>query len=97
MRLIPLNDKVLVKRDTSDDKTKGGLFIPEIAKKKMNRGKVIATGKGKTLPNGRVVEPSVKEGDEIIFGEWNGVEIDFADDKYLFLKDEEIFCVLEKE
>ena len=75
MKVRPLQDRILVERVESAGKTKGGLFIPDSAKEKPAEGIVLAVGTGKTLDNGEIATPQVKEGDRVLFGKYSGTEI----------------------
>ena len=97
MRIIPSLDLIIVKRDKEEEVTKGGIIIPQNAQKKSTVGIVVAVGKGKVLPNGRRVEPEVKVGDKVLFGEWTGQEVMFEDELCLGIKEENIYGVLEEE
>ena len=97
MNFRPLQNNVLVLRDEADKTTKGGLFIPGNAREKQTTGEVIATGPGKVLDNGRLVEPSVKTGDTVIFGQYAGQEIELEKKKYLIISEDELQGVVEEE
>ncbi|HMS94403.1 MAG TPA: co-chaperone GroES, partial [Tabrizicola sp.] len=75
MAFKPLHDRVLVKRIASDEKTKGGLIIPDTAKEKPAEGEIIAVGEGARKDSGELIAPSVKAGDRILFGKWSGTEV----------------------
>ena len=94
MKFQPLQDRVLVKRTESEEKTKGGIIIPDNAKEKPQEAVVISVGSGKTLDNGNIVKPSVKEGDLILFGKYSGTEIKLDDIEHLILKEEDILGIL---
>lgn len=91
----PLNDRILVKRLEADQKTAGGILIPDNAKEKPAEGCVIAVGNGKLLENGTRQTLSVKEGDTVLFGKWSGNEVKIDGKDYLLVKEDEIFAVLE--
>lgn len=91
----PLNDRILVKRLEADQKTAGGILIPDNAKEKPAEGRVIAVGNGKLLENGNRLPLSVKEGDKVLFGKWSGSEVKLDGTDYLLVKEDEIFAVLE--
>jgi chaperonin GroES len=93
--LRPLGDNVIVKRTTVEEKTPGGIFIPEAARETANRGEVVAVGRGRLLDNGRLIEPSVKPGDIVLFGKYTGSDIEVGGDKLLVVKESEIFGVIE--
>jgi chaperonin GroES len=95
MDIRPLHDKVLVKRVQTDNKTKGGIIIPDTAQEKPQEGKVAAVGKGRILKDGNVVSLDVKKGDKILFGKYGGNEIKIDGEEYLILEENEILAVLE--
>ncbi|EBA04143.1 MAG: co-chaperone GroES [Paracoccaceae bacterium] len=94
MALTPLHDRVLVRRVESDEKTAGGLFIPDSAKEKPAEGEVVACGEGLRKDNGELIAMSVKPGDKVLFGKWNGVEITFEGDELLMMKESDIFGII---
>ncbi len=94
MNLKPLADKVIVEILDAEEKTKGGIVLPDTAKEKPQQGKVIAVGNGKTLPNGKVVPPSVKPGDRIIFGKYSGNEVEVDENEYLIVNEEDILAIV---
>jgi chaperonin GroES len=85
----------LVKRIQEEEKTKGGIIIPDTAKEKPQEGLVVAVGKGKTTEEGKVIAPDVKKGDRILFGKYSGTEIKIEGDEHLILREDEIVGVLE--
>lgn len=96
MSIKPLHDHVLVQRNTADEKTPGGLFIPDTAKEKLNRGRVVAVGPGRLLDNGARLEPRVRKDDEIIFGKYSGTEFEHeGETNLLMLREDDIFAVVE--
>ena len=96
MKLKPLGDKVVVKRLEAEEKTKGGIVLPDTAKEKPKRGKVVAVGPGKTLESGEVAKPSVKKGDEVIFASFAGTEITVDGEELLIMSTDDILAVLTK-
>jgi chaperonin GroES len=92
----PLQDRVLVKRVDEEQKTKGGILIPDTAKEKPMEGEVIAVGNGKVLENGSKVTPEVKKGDRILFGKYAGTEVKIDGTEHLILREDDILGVLEK-
>ena len=96
MKIRPLHDRVIVKRLEEEEKTKGGIIIPDTAKEKPLEGKVVAAGKGKILENGEVRPLDVKEGDRVLFGKYSGTEIKIEGDEHLILREEDILGVIEK-
>ena len=96
MKIIPLYDKVLVKRIDVEEKTKSGIIIPDTAKEKPIEAKVIAVGPGKRTEDGRRMEPMVKKGDRVLFAKWSGNEIKIDGEEHLVMSEDEILAVLEK-
>ena len=94
MNLKPLGGKVIVEILKAEDKTKGGIIIPDTAKEKPQEAKVIAVGSGKTLENGKVVAPDVKAGDIIIFGKYSGSEVKVDDKEYLIIDSDDILAIV---
>lgn len=96
MKLTPLGDRVVVKRVEAEETTKGGIVLPDSAKEKPQRGKVVAIGPGKTLDSGELVKPSVKKGDEVIFSSFAGTEFTVDGDEVLIMSQDDILAVVEK-
>ncbi len=92
IRIVPLGDKVVVKREEAEGKTAGGIVLPDSAKDKPQRGKVIAVGDGHTRSDGQKVALTVKEGDSVIFSSYAGDEIDVGTDTYLLLREGDILA-----
>ena len=90
----PLQDRILVKRFESEEKTAGGIIIPDSAKEKPQEGEIIATGPGKFLDNGNRVELTVKEGDKVLFSKYAGTEITFDGQEYLIMREDDILGIL---
>ena len=95
MAIRPLHDRVLVKRVEEEEKTKGGIIIPDTAKEKPIEGKVISVGNGKLLDNGDVRKLEVKEGDRVLFGKYSGTEIKVEGEDHLILREDDILGVVE--
>ena len=95
MNLKPLGDKVIVELLKARDKTTGGIIVPDTAKEKPQEGKVIAVGKGKTLPKGKLVPPKVKAGDRILFAKYSGSEVKLEEKEYLIMNEEDILAILQ--
>ncbi len=95
MKLKPLGDKVLVKRVEAEEKTAGGIVLPDTAKEKPKRGKVIAVGEGKRSEDGSRCQPQVSKGDEIIFASYAGTEIKLDGEEYLIMDESDILAVVE--
>ena len=96
MKLKPLSDKVIVKRVEAETKTKGGIVLPDTAKEKPKRGKILAVGEGRRTDKGELVKPSVKVGDEVIFSSFAGSEITVDDDELLIMGQDDILAILHK-
>ena len=94
MKLKPLNDRVLVKRVQSDEKTKGGLIIPDTAKEKPAEGEVVAVGEGARKDSGELIAMSVKAGDRILFGKWSGTEVKLDGEDLLIMKESDILGII---
>jgi chaperonin GroES len=90
----PLYDCVLVQREEQTDRTPGGIFIPDTAKEKLNRGTVLAVGRGKVLDSGKLREPTVKAGEVVVFLKTAGQEVDVGDKKALLLREEQILGIV---
>jgi len=95
MKLRPLQDRILVQRVKEEEKTKGGIIIPDTAKEKPIEGRVIAVGNGKLSEEGKKIALEVKKGDRIIFGKYSGNEIQIEDKEYLIMREEDVLCVIE--
>ena len=95
MTVTPLGDRVLVKRVAADDKTKGGIILPDTAKEKPREGIVVAVGNGKLLDSGKRQEMSVKKNDRVLFSSYAGSEIKMDGDEMLILGEDEILAVIE--
>ena len=96
MKIRPLQDRVIVKRIEEEEKTKGGIIIPDTAKEKPQEGKVVAVGKGKLNEDGKVVPLDVKVNDRILFGKYSGSEITIDGEEHLIMREEDILGVIEK-
>ncbi len=94
MAFKPLHDRVLVKRVQSDEKTKGGLIIPDSAKEKPAEGEVVAVGEGARKDSGELIAPSVKAGDRILFGKWSGTEVTLDGEELLIMKEGDIMGII---
>ena len=91
----PLHDRVVVKRIDAEEKTKGGIIIPDTAKEKPQQGKVVAAGAGKAKDNGKRIALDVKAGDTILFGKYSGQEIKLDGEEYLIMREDEVLGVIE--
>jgi chaperonin GroES len=96
MNIRPLYDRIVVKRLEGDAEMINGLYIPDSAKEKPQKGEVVAVGKGKRLEDGKVVALDVKPGDHILFGKYSGSDIKLNNDEYLIMREDEVLGILEK-
>jgi chaperonin GroES len=96
MKVRPLYDRVLIRRVAEEEKTKGGIIIPDTAKEKPSEGEVVAVGSGKLNDKGQLRPLEVKKGDRILFGKYSGNEIKVDGDELIILREDEILGVLEK-
>ncbi|UCG11476.1 MAG: co-chaperone GroES, partial [Deltaproteobacteria bacterium] len=94
MKIRPLHDRILIKRLEEEEKSKGGIIIPDTAKEKPQQGKVIAVGKGKILKNGGVIPPDVKKGDKVLFGKYSGNEVKLNGEEHLLMREDDILAVV---
>jgi chaperonin GroES len=92
----PLQDRIMIRRIKEEEKTKGGIFIPDSAKEKPVEGEVIAVGNGKTLKDGTLRKLDVKVGDRVLFGKYNGTEVMLDGDERLIMREEDVLAVLDK-
>jgi chaperonin GroES len=95
MKIRPLQDRVIVQRVQEEEKTKGGIIIPDTAKEKPQEGKVVAVGKGKVGDDGKLIALDVKAGDRILFGKYSGTEIKIDGEDVLIMREDDILGVLE--
>ena len=95
MTFRPLHDRVVVRRIDGEDKTKGGIIIPDTAKEKPSEGLIIAVGPGARDETGKVVPPDVKAGDRILFGKWSGTEVKLDGEDLLIMKESDIMGIIE--
>jgi chaperonin GroES len=96
MKIRPLQDRIIVKRIEEEEKTKGGIIIPDTAKEKPMEGEVIAVGSGKVLENGTKQAPEVKKGDRVLFGKYSGTEVKIDGVEHLIMREDDILGVIEK-
>jgi chaperonin GroES len=96
MKVKPLNDRVLVLRIGEEEKTTGGIIIPETAKEKPQEGKVVAVGPGKVNDEGKKIALDVKAGDKILFGKYSGTEIKIDGVEHLIMREDDILAIIEK-
>ena len=96
MKFNPLHDRVVVRRLEGEEKTKGGIIIPDTAKEKPQEGEVISVGKGKSNDEGKVFPLDVKPGDNVLFGKYSGTEIKLDGEEFLIMREEEVLGILKK-
>ena len=94
MKFKPLHDRVLVKRVQSDEKTAGGIIIPDTAQEKPMEGEVLEVGSGARDENGKLVPLDVKKGDKILFGKWSGTEVKMNGEEYIIMKESDIIGII---
>jgi chaperonin GroES len=94
MAVIPLGDRILVKPLNAEEKTKGGIILPDTAQEKPQQAKVVAVGKGKLLDDGKIKELEVKTGDTVLYGRYGGTEIKYKDEDLLILKESDVLAIL---
>ena len=95
MKVRPLHDRILVRRIEQEEKTKGGLIIPDTAKEKPQEGKVIAVGKGRSNEDGKLLPLDVHKGDRVLFTKYAGSEIEVGGDEHLIIREDDVLAVLE--
>ena len=95
MRVVPLNDKIVVKRLEADEKTAGGILLPDTAKEKPRQGKIRALGEGKLLDNGKRASFQVKEGDRVLFTSYAGNEVNIDGEELLIMTEDDILAVVD--
>jgi len=96
MNIRPLQDRILVKRVEEEEKSRGGIIIPDTAKEKPMEGKVIAAGKGKMLEKGKVRRLDVKKGDRILFSKYAGIEVKIGGEEHLIIREDDVLGVIEQ-
>jgi chaperonin GroES len=96
MKLAPLDDRVVIKQSEAEEKSTGGIILPDAAKEKPQRGKIIAVGPGKILDNGKRGEMNVKKGDEVLYAKYSGNEIEIDGENYVILHEGDVLGVIEK-
>ena len=96
MKIRPLQDRIIVKRVEEEEKTKGGIIIPDSAKEKPMEGKVIAVGSGKVLDDGKKSVPDVKAGDRVLFSKYAGTEVKIEGEEHLIMREDDILGIIEK-
>ncbi len=96
MQVKPLRENVLIKRVEEENKTAGGIILPDTAKEKPSEGKVIAVGEGRVTPDGRVLPMNIKVGDVVLFSKWTGTEIKIDGEPHLIVKEGDILAIVER-
>ena len=95
MQVKPLYDRLLVKRFNEEERTKGGIIVPDTAKEKPAQGEVIACGSGRIAEDGKVTPLTVKKGDKVLFGKYSGTEVKLNDQEYLIMREDDILGVIQ--
>ena len=96
MKIRPLQDRVIVKRIEEEEKSKGGIIIPDTAKEKPQEGKIVAVGKGKLNEDGKITPLDVKVNDRVLFGKYAGTEINIDGEEHLIMREEDILGIIDK-
>ncbi|MDX3965555.1 MAG: co-chaperone GroES [Bradyrhizobium sp.] len=96
MHFRPLHDRVLVRRLDAEEKTAGGIIIPDTAKEKPQQGEIVATGPGARNDQGQLVQLDVKPGDRVLFGKWSGTEVKIDGEEFLIMKESDLLGVIDK-
>jgi chaperonin GroES len=94
MKMKPLADRVVVKPSPAEEKTKGGIILPDTAKEKPVMGEVVAVGPGKVADDGKKIAPEVKVGDKVLYGKYSGTEVMIEGDEYLIMREADIFAIV---
>jgi len=94
IKLRPLGERILVKALPQEEKTKGGVIIPDTAKEKPQKGEVIAVGKGKLMDDGNRIKMEVKPGDMVLYGKYSGTEIKYEGEEFIFMKESEVLAII---
>ena len=95
MKLRPLQDRVIVKQTEAEEKTKSGIYLPDAAKERPTRGKVVSVGPGRLDDKGKAMEIPVRVGDTVYYGKYSGTEIEVEGQKFVILRESDLLCVLE--
>jgi chaperonin GroES len=96
LKFRPLHDRVVVKRIAAEDRTKGGIIIPDTAKEKPQEGEIVAVGPGGRDESGKLIPMDLKEGDRVLFGKWSGTEVKLDGDELLIMKESDIMGVIDE-
>jgi len=95
MKIKPLADRVVIEPAPAEDKVKGGIIIPDTAKEKPQKGKVVAVGPGKASDSGNVISMTVKKGDSVLYGKYSGSEVNIDNKEYLIVREDDILAIIE--
>ncbi|MFO0974614.1 MAG: co-chaperone GroES [Phycisphaerae bacterium] len=95
LKIRPLDDRIVVEQASAEEKTAGGILLPETAKEKPQRGKVLAVGPGKMMDSGHRAAPCVRVGDEVFYGKYSGSEVEISGKKYTVLRESDVLAVIE--
>ena len=95
MKIRPLHDRIVVARLEAEEKTKGGIIIPDTAKEKPQEGKVIAVGKGRVTDDGKVQELTVKKGDKVLFSKYSGTDVKLDGEEHMIIREDDVLAILE--
>jgi len=95
MKIRPLGDRIIIKRIEEEEKSRGGIIIPDTAKEKPQEGKVIAVGKGKTSDDGKLIPIEVKVGERVLFGKYSGTEVKLLGDEHLIIREDDVLGIIE--
>ena len=95
MKIRPLGDRILVKREEPSETVRGGIIIPDSAKEKPQEGKVVAVGKGRVDESGKVIPMEVKKGDRILMGKYSGTEVKLDGDEHIILREDDVLAIIE--
>ena len=96
MKIRPLHDRILVKREEPAEENRSGIIIPDTAKEKPQQGTVVATGPGRTGDDGKIIPLNVKKGDRVLFGKYSGSEVNLDNEEYMIMREDDILGVIEK-
>ncbi len=94
MKIKPLGDRVLIKPSEEKEKTKGGIVLPDTAKERPQEGEVVAVGEGKKTDDGKVIAPTLKVGDKVLYGKYSGTEITVDGEEYLIMREEDVLAII---
>lgn len=95
MQVKPLYDRILVKRFSEEERTKGGIIVPDSAKEKPGQGEIIACGSGRVAEDGKVTPLTVKKGDKVLFGKYSGTEVKLGSEEYLIMREEDVLGIIQ--